>query len=70
MNSPSQSPFWQSLKRHKGRTRTDGSGRYYEWDYTHGDIEVYDSRGNHLGSARPDTGALYKPPVPGRKITL
>ncbi|WP_350029694.1 colicin E3/pyocin S6 family cytotoxin [Caballeronia sp. ATUFL_M2_KS44] len=23
--------------------------RYYEWDYTYTDIEVYDKRGRHLG---------------------
>lgn len=34
----------------------------------HGDIEVYDNKGRHLGSMHPTTGELYKPPVKGRTI--
>ena len=41
-----------------------------EWDHTHGDIEVYDKRGRHLGSMDPVTGNMSKPAVPGRKIEL
>lgn len=37
-------------------------------DHQHGDVEVYNRKGNHLGSARPETGEIYKPPVPGRSI--
>lgn len=51
--------------------KTSGSGskqRYYEWDHTHNDIEVYDKKGRHLGSMDPITGELYKPPVNGRKL--
>jgi RHS repeat-associated protein len=69
----SQSKAWKKLGRGKGGRRTTGSGRkqrHYEWDHTHGDIEVYDSNGRHLGSAHPDTGELYKPEVAGRKIDL
>jgi hypothetical protein len=44
--------------------------RYYEWDHTHGDMEVYDSRGNHLGTMDPQTGQMTKPAAPGRKIAL
>lgn len=46
------------------------SRRYFEWDYTHCDIEVYNKRGDHLGSADPKSGVMYKPPVAGRKIKL
>ncbi|HSW40165.1 MAG TPA: RHS repeat-associated core domain-containing protein [Acidobacteriota bacterium] len=66
--------FWKGLKPFRGKIKTNGlSGkerRFFEWDHTHGDIEVYDSRGRHLGSANPDTGALTKPAVPGRRITI
>ncbi|GAA3368519.1 hypothetical protein GCM10020367_07190 [Streptomyces sannanensis] len=69
-----RTPFWKGLKSHKGKTKTNGktgkNKRYYEWDYTHGDVEVYDSKGNHLGSADPMGGKIYKPRVNGRKIRL
>lgn len=60
--------FWKALKPFRGKTKTDGTGKRYEWDYTHNDVEVYNKRGQHLGSADPETGAMIKPPVPGRKI--
>ncbi|MER8032961.1 DNRLRE domain-containing protein [Streptomyces bauhiniae] len=72
--TPANSPFWKKLKSYKGKTRTNGktgkSRRYYEWDYTHGDVEVYDSKGGHLGSADPEGGEIYKPRVKGRKIKV
>lgn len=68
--TPANSPYWKSLKPHKGKTKTNGkSGKakeYYEWDYTHGDIEVYDGRGRHKGSADPVEGKIYKPPTTHR----
>ena len=65
--------FWNDLDKCKGsKTRTNGEKgkkrRYYEWDYTHGDVEVYNGQGKHLGSADPQTGKMIKPPVPGRKL--
>ena len=73
-NQPGSNKFWRSLKAFRGKTRTNGlSGRarqFFEWDYTHDDVEVYDSRGRHLGSADPDTGAMTKPAVPGRRIEI
>ncbi|MDX8045706.1 SAR2788 family putative toxin [Gracilibacillus sp. S3-1-1] len=67
------SPVWKKLKPFRGKTKTDGSGkkkRYYEWDNTHNDIEVYDNKGKHLGSMDPLTGEMYKGPVRGRTINL
>ena len=58
---------WNKLQSFKGKTKTDGK-KLYEKDYTHKDMEVYDRRGNHLGSADMSTGAMTKPPVPGRTI--
>ena len=69
--SRSENEVWQNLDKHRGGIKRSGSGRntrYYEWDNTHNDIEVYDQRGNHLGSMDPATGEMYKPPVRGRTI--
>jgi filamentous hemagglutinin len=65
--SKADSPVWQDLQNAGNGVKTDGK-RFYEWDYTHNDIEVYDKRGRHLGSANPVTGDLYKPAVPGRTL--
>jgi hypothetical protein len=67
-------PTWEDLQPYRGKTKTNGEKgkqrRYYEWDHTHGDVEVYDRRGKHLGSMDPETGEMTKPPVKGRKIDL
>jgi RHS repeat-associated protein len=63
--------FWDSLKPYRQGIRTNGlSGkqqRFYEKDRTHGDLEVYDAQGRHMGSADPETGEMTKPAVPGRR---
>ncbi|QLQ14270.1 MAG: hypothetical protein HZY74_08965 [Brevundimonas sp.] len=71
--APSESRFWQSLRRHNATTRTNGlSGRqrrYYQYDRRHGgEVEVYDRNGRHLGAADPHTGEMIKGPVKGRRI--
>jgi RHS repeat-associated protein len=69
--SPGKGKFWEGLEPHQGKTRRSGEGRdrrYYEQDRTHGDVEVYNRRGEHLGSADSNTGQMIKPPVPGRTI--
>lgn len=69
-----ESPVWKDLDNVKGRDRKmSGQGnkkKYYEWDHTHNDIEVYNKKGQHLGSMNPTTGEMYKPPVPGRTIDI
>ena len=69
-----ESPQWRRFENVKNsRLKTTGRGsnqRYYDWDYTHNDIEVYNYRGVHLGSMDPVTGQMYKPPVPGRIINI
>ena len=64
-------PFWDSLKPYRQGIRTNAlpgkKERFYEKDRTHGDLEVYDSKGRHVGSADPDTGEMTKPGVPGRR---
>lgn len=67
-----ESPVWASLKPYRGGTRTNGLNgrqqRFFEWDHTHGEIEVYDRNGNHLGAMDPATGELIKPAVKGRDM--
>lgn len=67
-----ESEIFNSFEKIKGKSyRTSGKGRdkrYYDWDYTHNDIEVYDRNGNHLGSMDPTTGEMYKSAVKGRKL--
>ena len=79
---------WKELKPYKGKTKRDVTVRiwlksqkrkdtndvyYYEWDYTHKDVEVYKklgSKGVHQGSVKEEGGDIYKPAVPGRTIQL
>jgi len=44
--------------------------RLYTWDYLHGEIEVFNARGHHLGVLHAVTGQLIKPAVKGRKIDV
>lgn len=41
---------------------------YYSWDSLHGEFEVFNRRGFHLGSVCPTTGITLKPAVRGRRI--
>lgn len=47
---------------------TDGR-RLYEWDSQHGEIEVYNTRGKHLG-VKNAQGKMIKKPVKGRTIDV
>jgi len=43
-------------------------GNILEWDYQHGEVEMYDKTGKkHLGSFDPKTGQQIKDPVKGRR---
>jgi len=42
---------------------------YYTWDSLHGELEIFNKNGRHLGVADPITGMLIKPAVRGRKIS-
>jgi len=50
--------------------RTNGGNRYYTWDALHGEIEVFNKRGRHLGAIDPVTGSIIKPAVKGRTIDV
>lgn len=52
------------------RWRSADGKRIYTWDATHGEIEVFNARGRHLGAADAVTGTLVKEPVKGRKIDV
>lgn len=52
------------------RWRSDGGRRIYEWDGLHGELEMYNSRGRHLGALDPRTGVLIKDAVKGRRIDV
>ena len=65
----SESPVWKEFKPHQGKLKTDGD-KIYDWDHTHNDIEVYSSRGEHVGTIDPVTGIKIKDAVAGRKINV
>jgi hypothetical protein len=54
----------------KRRWRSHGGRRLYTWDSLHGEVEVFNNRGKHLGSLDPVTGAMLKPAVRGRIIDV
>ena len=68
---PAQSPIWKNLKPYRGKVKRNEKGdQFYQWDYTHGDIEVYNKRGEHLGCIDGITGEWTKPAVKGRTIDV
>jgi hypothetical protein len=68
---PSQSPIWKGFEQYRGKIKRDRKkDRYYQWDYRHGDIEEYNSQGEHLGSIDGLTGERTKPAEKGRTIDL
>jgi hypothetical protein len=52
------------------RWRNPDGSRLYEWDDLHGEIEVYDRRGYHLGALNAVTGVQEKDPKKGRRIDV
>ena len=56
----------EKSKNQRKRWRDSKNGDIYEWDYQHGDVEIYNKRGKHKGSQNPKS-KKKKPPVPGRK---
>lgn len=53
----------------KKRWKSKEGDRLYEWDSLHGEIEIYNNRGRHLGVYDPD-GKFIKEAVKGRKIEV
>jgi len=52
------------------RWRKRDAQRIYTWDALHGEVEVFNRRGRHLGVLDAVSGELIKPPVPGRTIDV
>lgn len=48
--------------------RNSKGDRFYTWDTLHGELEVFNKRGRHLGVACYQTGDLIKPAIKGRRI--
>jgi len=44
--------------------------RYFTWDSLHGEIEVFNKRGKHLGVLHEVTGRFIKDAVEGRSINV
>ena len=53
-----------------GRKVYRGEDRYYSWDELHGEIEVFNKTGYHLGSIDAVSGERRKDAVKGRRINL
>ena len=75
MKPPPKTPFTESLirvprKQGPSRWRNEGATRYYEWDGLHGELEVYNRHGKHLGAVDPASGVFIKDPVKGRSIDV
>ncbi|WP_328189795.1 colicin E3/pyocin S6 family cytotoxin [Marinobacter sp. OP 3.4] len=49
--------------------KDDAEKIYYTWDALHGELEVFNKKGRHLGAACPQTGVILKPAVKGRRIS-
>jgi len=52
------------------RWRSPDGKRLYKWDALHGEIEVFNARGKHLGALDPLTDLVVKDAVRGRKIDV
>ena len=54
----------------KGRCRyRDREGKFYEWDALHGEIEVYNKKGEHM-AVKNSKGETIKKGITGRKISV
>lgn len=51
-----------------GRQTYKTRDRYYQWDELHGEIEVYNKRGYHLGALDAQSGELIKDAERGRRL--
>jgi hypothetical protein len=50
--------------------RSKTGNRLYTWDALHGEVEVYNKRGEHVGVIDAVSGKLIKPAVKGRTIDV
>jgi Cytotoxic len=52
------------------RWRSTNGKRLYTWDSLHGEIEVFNKQGYHLGAVDAVNGVLTKPGIKGRRINV
>ncbi|MFN0094297.1 MAG: colicin E3/pyocin S6 family cytotoxin [Dehalococcoidia bacterium] len=52
------------------RSGTCRNTRYYPWDSLHGEVEVFNSRGRHLGAVDAITGKQTKDLGLGRRLRI
>ena len=52
------------------RYRSANGRRIYVWDGLHGELEVYNKQGVHMGAVDPSTGVFIKDAVRGRTIDV
>jgi hypothetical protein len=50
--------------------RNDETSRDSTWDSLHGEVEVFDKQGWHLGALHPQTGDLLKEAEKTRRLKL
>ena len=50
--------------------RSRAKKRYYTWDSLHGEVEVWNRNGWHLGAVDPLTGKFIKEAQKGRRIDV
>lgn len=65
--------FLDSMEKYKvidGRQTYRTQDRYFQWDEFHGEIEVYDKRGRHLGALDAKSGDQIKEAERGRRISV
>jgi hypothetical protein len=58
---------WKIIAGRKVWRNTEGT-RLYSWDPLHGEIEVFDDRGFHLGAIHAVTGRLIKEADHGKRL--
>ena len=58
------------VKVSQGRKIYTNGTRYFTWDSMHGEIEVFNKRGFHLGALDPITCLFIKKAVKGRTINV
>jgi hypothetical protein len=66
-----ESSIWKGFKPHKGKYKTNNETgkkkQYYEWDYLHNEIEVYDHNWNPIHAMDPIKGTILNKDVSKHK---
>lgn len=60
--------YWKVIDGKKVWRNTAGD-QIYSWDSLHGEVEVFNKRGKHLGVMNYE-GVFIKPPIRGRQLNV